>query len=83
MGRMDEDGRQEFYAGRVTTADNMESALIWIVPEFLEIITTTEDINMDATFKTVPDLFSQLATIHMVKYNQVSFIPIRVFFNEL
>lgn len=71
--RMDASGETEFYAGRVQTMDSRDAALIWINqnPVVLNALADSEDVNMDATFKTVPAIFSQLATVHFVAFDYV------------
>lgn len=70
---MDATGEMEFYAGRVQTIDSTEAALIWINqnPIFLNALADADDVNMDATFKTCPTIFSQLATVHFVAFDHV------------
>ncbi len=66
--RMDASGVNEFYAGRVETVDSRDSAIIWINqnPAIMNSLDDTQELHVDATFKSVPSIFSHLATIHLI-----------------
>lgn len=64
------DGRNQFYFGREATAN--ESALIFINEEALPAFANTEEVSMDGTFRTVPRIFMQLASVHVMSHGIVS-----------
>lgn len=71
---MDASGETEFYAGQVQTFDSTDAALIWINqnPAIMNLLADTQELHVNATFKSVPSMFSHLATIHFVAFDNVT-----------
>jgi hypothetical protein len=66
------DGNSQFYHGRVSTATG--TALIFISLSMLPVLCTSQEVACDATFATLPLLFSQMFTVHVSAYTYVSAI---------
>ncbi len=69
---MNAHGNREFYSGRVGDEAHGE-ALIFIDRELLQGLSRSQEISMDGTFTVVPRIFTQLATVHFVAYDRVSY----------
>ena len=62
-------GHRQFYFGSVTIGD--DTAMIFINVAVLRTLVDTQEIHMDATFKTVPRLFYQMASLHAIAFGYV------------
>ncbi|EFX71793.1 hypothetical protein DAPPUDRAFT_326828 [Daphnia pulex] len=62
------DGSSDFFKARVSTATG--TALIFLSITLLTQLRTTKQIQADGTFKTVPNLFYQLFTLHFKAYKK-------------
>lgn len=63
------DGSSEFFQGRVSTDNG--TAFIFLSLTLLPLLRITREIHADGTFKTVPNLFYQLFTLHVKAYGKV------------
>lgn len=61
---MTRDGSAPFYNGRVSTTTG--TAFVFISTRLLLALLTTLQVHSDATFKTVPELFYQMFTLHVL-----------------
>ncbi|KZS06489.1 Uncharacterized protein APZ42_030044 [Daphnia magna] len=62
----------DFFHGRVSTDSG--NAFIFISLALLPEIHTTRDIRSDGTFKTVPNVFYELFTLHVLAYGKLNSI---------
>ncbi|EFX78657.1 hypothetical protein DAPPUDRAFT_320344 [Daphnia pulex] len=62
------DGSSDFFKARVSTATG--TAFIFLSITLLTQLRTTKQIQADGTFKTVPNLFYQLFTLHFKAYKK-------------
>ena len=72
--RMDLNRENEFYAGRVVTADGRDCALVWIERRFLDEFARSLHVLLDGTFTIPPRMFYQLVTIHFIAYAHVTIL---------
>ena len=77
FGSRTSEGR-EFYLGKVSTLDGENHALVFASQKLLKALTTCTEIHVDATFKMVPPMFTQLMTLNVIKHNYVSNIYIHI-----
>ena len=63
--------RGEFFVDRVSTRDGGEG-FIFLSPTLLPILAETPELQADGTFRTVPDIFMQLFTLHITRFGQVN-----------
>jgi hypothetical protein len=67
--RKTRDGSDEFFRTRVSTATG--TAFIFTSVALLGALRRTKQIHSDENFKTVPNLFYQLFTLHLNAYKKV------------
>jgi hypothetical protein len=75
------DGSSDFFKARVSTATG--TAFIFLSITLLTQLRTTKQIQADGTFKTAPNLFYQLFTLHFKAYKKVTILVLlllRLFF---
>jgi hypothetical protein len=75
------DWSSDFFKARVSTRTG--TAFIFLSITLLTQLRTTKQIQADGTFKTVPNLFCQLFTLHFKAYKKVTILVLlllRLFF---
>lgn len=73
------DGSSDFFKARVSTTTGTAFLSITLLTQ----LRTTKQIQADGTFKTVPNLFYQLFTLHFKAYKKVTILVLlllRLFF---
>ncbi len=60
----------DFFLGRIQTADGGD-ALIFVSPKLLPAAAQTPELQADGTFRSVPEIFMQLFTLHISRFGQV------------
>ena len=55
--------------GKVSSLDGVNHALVFASQKLLKVLTTCTEIHVDATFKMVPPMFTQLMTLNVIKHN--------------
>ncbi len=68
------DGSSDFFKARVSTTTG--TAFIFLSVSLLTQLRTTKQIQADGTFKTVPNLFYQLFTLHFKAYKKVTILTL-------
>ena len=68
------DGSSDFFKARVSTTTG--TAFIFLSISLLTQLRTTKQIQADGTFKTVPNLFYQLFTLHFKAYKKITILTL-------
>lgn len=61
-----DDNGTKFFFGRVNTQDVNQTAIVFISLDALALITESVQIHSDGTFESVPTIFDQLYTLHLI-----------------
>ena len=72
---------KDFYLGKVGTLDGVNHALVFANQKLSRALKMCTEIQVNATFKMVPPMFTQLMTLNVIKHNYVSnsYIPINTY----